>query len=124
MPKKVDSHTLANSCSLRESSDSLICRNCSSFHFTILRLSSGSAAIRLYLLSRLSVCCLSTNFQICDCSVSLPGRTVSFSSSAPMRLLPQRRWWSRKLRGLLEATVVSHKESLASSTAMGFKSTP
>ncbi|HRW32641.1 MAG TPA: hypothetical protein P5176_07515 [Methanothrix sp.] len=54
----------------------------------------------------------------------VPGRTESFSRSAPMREFPHRKWWSKKLSGLFEATVLSHNESLASSTAMGLRSTP
>ena len=49
-------------------------------------------------------------------------RTVG--SSTPIRLLPQRIRWSRKLSGLPAQWPSSHSATLHRSTASGFKSTP
>ena len=61
------------------------------------------------------------SFATCSVGAAPSGRSAT---RAPIRLLPQRRWWSRKLSGLSLLTVASHRLSLASSTASGFRSTP
>ena len=51
-------------------------------------------------------------------------RLVAGLTQEPNRLSPHRRWWSRKLSGAPTVKVCSHSETLASSTAIGFLSTP
>ena len=48
----------------------------------------------------------------------------AWRTQAPKRLSPQRRWWSRKLSGAPAVKVCSQSDTLASSTASGFLSTP
>ncbi|MNC94311.1 hypothetical protein D3C83_111300 [compost metagenome] len=45
-------------------------------------------------------------------------------SVIPISELPQRRWWSRKDSGAPSVKQSSHSDTLASSTAIGFRSTP
>ena len=56
--------------------------------------------------------------------VKSKAEALEWASRAPMSEFPQRRWWSRKFSGWSVAMVVSQRESFASSTARGFKSTP
>ena len=53
-----------------------------------------------------------------------PARSMPWRAQQPNRLSPRRRWWSRKLSGAPTVKVCSHSETLASSTAIGFLSTP
>ena len=55
----------------------------------------------------------------CSAALSTPARTHE-----PNRLSPQRRWWSRKESGAPTVKVCNQSETLASSTAIGFLSTP
>jgi hypothetical protein len=55
-------------------------------------------------------------------TVSSASRTSS--SHSPYSESPQRRWWSRKDSGAPVVKVWSHSDTLVSSTAIGFLSTP
>ena len=49
---------------------------------------------------------------------------VASGTRRPTRESPQRRWWSRKERGVPTVKLCSHSDTFASSTVSGFLSTP
>lgn len=92
------------------------------------RLASTSAMSASALASMLAIPTAAACADTTACEMASPysswSRVTALPTNSPNRLSPVRRWWSRNDSGAPTVKECSHSDSLASSTAIGLRSTP